>query len=456
MASTRRAAFTGEFITAPHLGLLSIASVLREGTFGDTRGCNVAVVDDQLCFLKDPSSMPGACLNGYKPDIIGGQAILSGIKNAINLLHLTRARFPGVLTVLGGIAPTQMDEELVQSGAVDVVIRGEGEQTFSELVQKYGDQGRSGLKTVTGITFKDEDGNTIKNPARVLIDNLDILPYPARNIIDINLYRRISPGRSGNLITSRGCTSTCAYCYSKYQWGVGQRRYSVERTIAEIRSMIENFKINRVRIEDDNFLEDKKWVLSFYEAIKKSGLHKEFEWEAKGRPEQIDEEIARKIREIGCFRVMIGVETFNDGLLKKLGRGVQADVVRRAINILHNAGIGIQPTVILGIPGESFESMRQTLDWLDNHLMGRDIIGPCFFMPFNRVSHEMANRFEYKIEIADIDCYTGHIPVTSSKECSYEDLWKLYEDMGSQRQGKYNHIGHLPSLEKIRKRMLEI
>lgn len=452
LASPRRSAFTGESISAPHIGLLSIASALREGTFADIRSVDVRVVDDQVYWIQNPESEPGDCIQGYCADIVGVQAVTAGIKNAIHLLRKVFECSPRSLKVLGGVA-SSMVQELFSTGYVDVIVRGEGEHTFSDLVQAYGETGLSGLRKVSGITYKNHEGKVIENKDRPSIDFLDKIPLPARDLVDINLYRRISKGRVGNVITSRGCSFSCPYCYSKHQWGIGQRHFSVDRAVLEIRVLVEDYKLDRIRIEDDHFFEDRQRVLTFCNALKETGLSKKIEWEAKGRPEQLDEEILRITRDTGNFRVMTGVETLNSDLLKRINRKVPIETIKRALDSLKKCGVGVQATIILGIPGETIDSMRKTLDWLDNRLSGRDIIGPCFFTPFAKVHKEMMERVNYTIEVHDTDYYAGHVPITSSPECSYEDLLSLYEEIGKQRQGSYKRIGHLRSMEEIRKRI---
>lgn len=455
LASPRRSAHTGEWITAPHQGLLSIAAVLRAGTFFDTRNVQVEVVDDQLEFLLVPNARPGACLSGHKADVVGVQAVTSNLKNAINLLDRARTLSPGVLTVLGGFAPTQEADQLVGSGAADVVVKGEGEYTFSELIYNYGTWGRAGLGQIGGITFRQDDGSVVTNPARPLIRQLDTLPFPARDLVDIPLYRRVSRGRAGNLVVSRGCSYACAYCYSKHLWGVGQRRFGVERTVAEIRSMVEEYGIDRIRIEDDDFLEDRRWLVGFCTAMIDSGLNRRVEWEAKGRPEHMEAEILRWMRQAGCFRLMMGVETLDPVLLRRLNRGLKSvALVKQALDRLSEAGIAVQATVILGIPGETAAGMRHTLQWLDEHLTGRSLIGPCFFMPFDRVAEAIVERMDFHIKNPDPDCYTGYVPVTASPACSYEELWAIYEEIGPARQRSFRRIGRLPTLEEVRRRMV--
>lgn len=457
LASARRSAYSGESISAPQLGLLSLAASLRAGTFRHTEGVDVRYVDDQLFVLDRPLAPPSTFLAGLQPDVVGVQALTSSLNNGLRLIAETRHARPHALTVLGGVGPTPVARELVENDQVDVVVSGEGEVAFSHLVAEYAENGRANFGKIRGITFRDDDGAVVQTPKAPPVVDLDRLPPPARDLADMGRYRTISRGRSGNLITSRGCSYACAYCYSKHQWGVGQRRHSAQRVVAEIRELVERYGFDRIRIEDDDFVEDGARMQELCRAIEDSGLQGRFEWEAKARPDLIDDEMARMLRRSGCFRLLVGVETLDWSLLRRLGRPVRVEVTERALATLAGAGIGVQATLILGIPGETEEAMRGTITWLQARL-GRnphDIVSPCFFVPFHReVERDVAKRLEFCLETTDTDCFTGHIPVTSSAGASIEQLWTLYDDMKpARRGGKYERVAYLAPLDEVRRRL---
>ncbi|MFI1483871.1 B12-binding domain-containing radical SAM protein [Streptomyces sp. NPDC020747] len=457
LVNARRSSFSGESISAPQLGLLSLAAVLREGTFHDTAGTDVHFIDDQLFVLERPLATPNEPLRGFTPDVVGIQVLTSSLKNGIKLASEVRHHHPRALTVLGGVGATPLARQLVEDGAADVVVKGEGEVTFSHLVHEFGNNGRKNLRKVRGIVFRDDDGEVVETPAAPQVMRLDKLPKPARDLADMELYRTISRGRAGNVVTARGCSYACAYCYSKHQWGVGQRRHSATRVMEEIRELVEGHGFDRIRIEDDDFVEDVPRMQELCQAIEESGLQGKFEWEAKARPDLIDDEMARMLRKSGCFRLLVGVETLDWTLLKRLGRPVKVAVTERALDSLGKSGIGTQATMILGIPGETDEAMRSTITWLQARLGGNphDIVSPCFFVPFHAdLEKDMAKRVEFTVETTDTDCYTGHIPVTSSPGASSDELWKLYDDMTPTRsQGQYKRIAFLANLNTVQTRL---
>jgi radical SAM superfamily enzyme YgiQ (UPF0313 family) len=455
LASARRSPHTGEAISAPHQGLLSLAAVLREGTFHPTRGFAIHVIDDQLEYLKAPDAAPGAWLKEHNPDIIGVQTTTSSLKNGIALIAEARRRFPRILSVLGGVGSTPIADQLVTEGSADVVVRGEGEQSFSHLVFTYATNARHEFHNIPGITYRTDDGETVSCASGQPLSSLDSLPLPARDLVDMPAYLRISRGRCGNLITSRGCSYACAYCYSRHQWGVGQRRVSVMRATTEVEVLVGEYGLDRIRIEDDDFTENREWVVAFCQELIARRLNEKMEWEAKGRPEHIDEEFAKQLRNAGCMRLLTGIETLDPQLLRRMSRPIKVEVLERAIRVMHDTGIGVQATLILGIPGETDTAMRHTLSWLNERLdRPHDITSPCFFVPFYaEIASAMGRRLPFRVETEDTAYYTGHVPVTSSDACSIEELWTLYHDMTPTRRGAYDRVAHLAQTEEVHRRM---
>jgi radical SAM superfamily enzyme YgiQ (UPF0313 family) len=455
LVAAKRSAFTGESISAPFQGLLSLAAVLRAGTFAETQGVHVAIVDEQLEVLGNRHYSRHAWFSRFRPDVVGVQVCTSSLKNGLAILREAKAILPNALTVIGGSGVASGAAGLLLSGVVDVTVHGEGEATFSELIGAFSGDGSRSFPRVRGITYLGDDGTPVYTGKREPIRPVDRLPFPARDLVDMQLYRRMSRGRAGNLITSRGCSYACAYCYSKFQWGVGQRRFTVDRTVEEIRLMLEEYGIDRIRIEDDDFMEDCGWVAEFCNRLLEENLHKRIEWEAKARPDHMDQDLLQLMRRSGCFRLLMGVETLDPGLLTRLSRPLQVAVLERALGLLRRNGIGVQATVILGIPGETDQAMRHTLEWLNVRLNGEhDITSPCFFVPFySEIGDAMRRKLPFKVEVHDTEWYTGHFPVVSSDACSFEELQSLNADMQDDRRGKYDRIAHLAQQDEVFRRL---
>lgn len=475
LASPRRSPYTGEQMSAPHLGLLSLAAVVRAGTLYDTAGTRVDVVDEQLLHLLDPDQVPGAFIDAIPasqaPDIIGVQAVTSGLSGAAAILERARRRFPRVLRVLGGVGAAQADEELVAAGTADVVVRGEAEIALAALVFHHGTTGRRSLSAVPGITYRTDDGAMVRTAMPGPIRNLDALPLPARDLVDMRLYARLSRGRCGNIVTSRGCSYACAYCYARHHWGRGQRRAGIARVIEEIRVLVEEHGVERVRFEDDDFTESSAWVAAICKLLQQTGLSRRMTWEAKGRPEHMEPRLLECMRRAGCTRLLMGVETLSHERLQRVGRPMRTSEIECALRNMQRAGVAVHATVILGLPGERADEMRASLDWLEARLQGpRDLISPSFYTPFfpgidqtmgrgtgqaihRGTRHAPGHGLDYAIEILDRDSYTGHVPVTSSAACSYEELMRLYMDTRPDGRGAYRRIAHRAGWNEIQQRI---
>jgi methyltransferase len=154
LVSARRSAYSGEAISAPHQGLLSLAATLRAGTFADTSEIEVDVVDDQLIAIDRPLAPPSSCLQSRQPDVVAVQTVTSSLNKGIRLLDEARALVPQALTVFGGVGPTPVGADLVAKGVADVVVRGEAEVSFSLLLEGWRTARRAALPSVPGITFR--------------------------------------------------------------------------------------------------------------------------------------------------------------------------------------------------------------------------------------------------------------------------------------------------------------
>jgi radical SAM superfamily enzyme YgiQ (UPF0313 family) len=219
--------------------------------------------------------------------------------------------------------------------------------------------------------------------------------------------------------------------------------------------MVEDYGFDRIRIEDDDFLESTEWVTEFCNRLIELNLNTALEWEAKARPDHMDPEMLALMRRSGCFRLLMGVETLDPALLARLSRPLQIAVLERALNLLRRHAIGVQATVILGIPGETAEAMRYTLNWLEERLKGNhDITSPCFFVPFySEIGDAMQRKLPFTVDVQDRDFYTGHVPVVSSSACSRNELELLYDDMKADRRGMYQRIAHLAQTDEVFQRM---
>ena len=287
----------------PPLGLAMIAAVLMEN------GYEVKILDLPALGLFE-NSLP-TIIHQEKPDVVGITAMTSTISSAVSTAKKVKETNSNIAVVLGGAHATILPEETLKNAPeVDIIVRGEGEQTTLELV-KVLEENPSSINQVLGVTYR--EGARIKsNPSRPLILDLDALPFPAFHLLPMGKYRLHPPfGRRSPvmpIITSRGCPYRCIFC-SKSVFGRKYRSNSPDYMINEIQLLVEKFGVKEIKFYDDAFTLDKKRVVSFCTQLKERGIG--IPWTCETRVNLVDEELLRIMNNSGCYMIEYGVESGN-------------------------------------------------------------------------------------------------------------------------------------------------
>ena len=239
--------------TSPYfpLGLLYLAAYVRE------RGHEVAVFDGTFA---DGVSAFATALDEEAPDVIGISALMPTRSDALMLARVAARR--GIFVIVGGPDPTTSPDKYLSDPAVDVVVHHEGEQTVAALLHRF-DEGTIGtLETEPGVAYRG-GGGVIVNESRPPIENLDELPLPARDLIDMDRYLGVwddSAGYSSTTITtSRGCAYGCDWCRDAVH-GMGFRQRSPESVAGEMKVIKDTYGVARLRMVDDVDALDRAWL----------------------------------------------------------------------------------------------------------------------------------------------------------------------------------------------------
>jgi radical SAM superfamily enzyme YgiQ (UPF0313 family) len=238
------------------------------------------------------------------------------------------------------------------------VVIGEGERTLVELARAVGED--NGIHHVSGLAFAD-GGRVIKTSARPLIDNLDKLPLPRRELLPMARYRALDTPCT--VITSRGCPYSCIFCSGHRMFGPRIRFRSPGLVVDEIERLQRDFGLARINIVDDTFTLNHNHARAVCEEMLKRSL--KLKWSVFARVDRIDEDLARLMQGAGCEWVLFGVESADEGILKTIKKGATPEDVRRGVRIAAAAGINVFNSFILGLPGESPETARKTLAFGD-------------------------------------------------------------------------------------------
>ena len=268
-----------------------------------------------------------------------------------------------LFVVLVGSHPTFFHKEIMKENKfIDAICRGEFDFTARDLAKAFS-EGKD-LKKVKGITYRDGERVCI-NEDRPLIQNLDQIPFPARNIVRDKNYRQgtFTGRHSTTMVSSRGCPYQCVFClWPNTLYGHKYRMRSAENVVDEIEEAVKKYGIDEIYFDDDSFALDKKRVLRICELIKKRNL--KVRWITQCRVNSIrDEEIANMMKEAGCHYIRFGVESGSQKMLNTMKKGITLNQVEKAFRICRKVGIKTQAFFLFGIPGETWQTIDESIEF---------------------------------------------------------------------------------------------
>ncbi len=332
----------------PPLGIAYLASVARKG------GHNVHIVDANV----EKKALAKTDLNYF--DVVG---ITSDTPRYYEALKIAKEiKKTGKFIIMGGYHVTFLDEEVLSSGYVDVVVRGEGEEIFLNLLNAL--ENNTGLKTILGISYLDGE-KFIRNDDALPPKNLDELPFPARDLLPISKYKTTLNGiPSANLITSRGCPYNCYFCASSKFGGIKWRARSAKNIVDEMEMLYNDYGYRAFEFLDDNFTLSKKRIFAFADELEKRKMT-DIIWWCFSRVDTIakNEPMVKRMAEVGAYRVFLGLESVNENVLDSYGKNIDNEEQIRAINLLRKYGIGIHGSFIVGDRNETKEMIMKTVNW---------------------------------------------------------------------------------------------
>ena len=340
----------------PPLGLLYLATTLME-------------IDIEVSVLDQPAKgftveETVKWVEKEDPDILGFSTFSASGRKAALLSNEVKKKNPDITVVFGSFYATfNADRVLRKYPSVDIIVRGEGEKTVIDLVDCL--KKRSKLKDVQGITFR--DGNAVvSTPDRPLIEDLDSIPFPDRNLLDVEYHSMIAGANIAikkftSIISSRGCVYGCRFCgCQKFARNVWRPR-SVENTLEELRYLIgEGFK--QLIFIDDSFTLNQKRVIKLCESMRKEKL--DIEWFCEGRVDNCSYEMLKELSKAGCKVIYFGIESANQRILDYYNKKITPQQSKNAVENARKAGIDtIVGSFIVGAPDETREEIQNTLEF---------------------------------------------------------------------------------------------
>jgi anaerobic magnesium-protoporphyrin IX monomethyl ester cyclase len=335
----------------PPLGLAYMAAVLEQN------GVDVKIFDCPVCDF-DHQKLK-AELDAYQPTIVGVGSMTPTIKSALKSAEVAKEVCPDSKVVMGGPHATFADTEILTSDSfVDIIVRGEGEKTILELAKQAPKM--HGLADVKGITFR-KDNQIVRTEKRPFIDDLDSLPKPAYHLLPMEKYR-ITGRNLLPIISSRGCPFQCPFCVASQMFGARFRGRSPKNVLDEIEWLRDEHGAQGIAFQDDTFSFDKKRTMDICDGIveRKINLH----WGCGTRADVVNKEVFQKMSRAHCDEAMLGVESGCQRMRDLLNKRVTNAQIENAVKWAKEAGIFVTVSVILGYPGETKESLQETLDYI--------------------------------------------------------------------------------------------
>ncbi|MCF7878856.1 MAG: radical SAM protein [Candidatus Omnitrophica bacterium] len=295
----------------------------------------------------------------YLPAAVGITVVSAKYRSALNLARLIKKIDPGIKIIAGGPHSTINPAEVLETKLFDFVVRGEGEDTLVELM-RYLIRGQGNLADIKGVSYY-KNGEIINNPQRQLIKNLDSLPFPDNDSIINKKY--MLPDDYAYLMASRGCPYRCIFCAAYKTWGRKVRTRSAIDLINEIKEIKDRYQPVYFHFQDDSFTINKKFIDSFCFRLKKESI--KIRWSCETRADLISDEIVKKMKKSGCYKVILGAESGNDFILKKIKKDVNCGQIEKAVKICKKNGLETSLFFMIGFPWETAKEIKETVNFME-------------------------------------------------------------------------------------------
>lgn len=353
----------------PPLGTLYAAATMRD------RGYEVALFDAMLAASEAEWA---AALDREQPDYaviyednfnyLSKMCLLNMREAAFNMIRMARER--DCVVIVGGSDATDHAEQYLQQGA-DYVLLGEGEATLAELMDHLTGRSDQPVAEIQGLAYKKESGKLPhRNLPRPDLKDVDSLPFPAWDLVDVDRYRRIWLERHGyysmNMVTTRGCPYHCNWC-AKPIWGQRYNSRSPENVVAELKWLKETYRPDHIWFADDIMGLKPGWWPAFADAVEAADARVPFKCLSRA---DLIMRVSKKggagadvdaLRRAGCDIIWLGAESGSQKILNAMEKGTTVEQIRGAAHRLHEAGIKVGFFLQFGYPGETREDIEMTL-----------------------------------------------------------------------------------------------
>ena len=374
------------------LGPAYIAAVLGE------QGYEVNVLD--LLVSRYSRDKIRKKLEEFRPDIVGVTSVTMNYPVASEILRYCKSVDGDIKTVIGGPHVTFCPvETLNEAPWIDIVVRREGEQTMLDIA------GGKKLEEIAGIAFRADDNEVSMTGERDLLQNLDDIPLPARHLFPLSRYHALDVHAS--IIAGRGCPFSCIFCVGSKMGGRRARYRNPKLVVDEVEQVLD-YGFKEVNFEDDLLTLNHRHLYAICDEIINRGL--KFNWSVFSRADTVNLELLRRMKEAGCNWMLYGVESGNQRILDTAKKKITLDKIREGVRLGQEAGINILASFIIGLPGETVETLKETNRFAQELGVsyGFNVLSP---FPGTEV-RERADEYGIEILTNDWSKYDANRPVT--------------------------------------------
>lgn len=408
----------------PSIGIAYIAAALLQ------QGYDVEIVDAYV----EQYSLEGLVERLARADLVGVSSLSASAGITYAICEALRRRRPETIIVLGNLHAALFPEESLAAGRRgDYIVHGEGEETFLELCDHLSGRRPGDLSKIRGLSYL-EGGKIVQTPVRPFLAELDRLPFPAWQLLDLDRYKtdprtHAGPGHKEiQILGTRGCPMGCTFCSSRSVRSQGQRyrMRSPNNILDEMRFMHERFGITVFNFMDLAFPLVREHAAEFCRLMIESGMNRRVRWISELRVRPLDEELVRLMRRAGCVRVCFGIESGNDEILARIRKNFTREDVVRAVGWCRAAGLDADGMFMLGLPGEDYAKIDDTIQLALDLKLRFAIFN--LFVPYpgcdlyDELNAAGEIHFRDWSEFVSYPAYSGHDPVYVPKGMTKQGL----------------------------------
>ncbi len=428
------------YVMAPPLGVLYLSSYAK-------KYCNAEVkIIDALRDNLNTKQITNMALE-YNPDIIGIHCLTAFYKQTVDICRSLKQE--GFKVFIGGVHPTFMPHTTLKDSGADFVVCGEGEIPLLRLCKN-----NLNHKNIQGVydleSLKDDDTQIDGTPVSKAetVKDLDTIPMPDWLQLPPASYPHsphavIARGNPiGIIMTSRGCPSRCTFCSSNnFYKGIRQR--SVENVIEEVKFQIEHLGIQELQFTDDNLTLRREYIIKLCNSLLENNIKIAWSTPNGVRADKVDKEVLALMKKSGCYLIDFGIESANNQILKNIRKGETIEQIDMAINLAHEAGMITQGNFIFGLPGETKETIKETIDYAVNSKLDRAGFFALRLLPGSDLSKKMKEKYQLNYDNTFIS-KPDWLPENLTEEDILRTIQKVYWKFYFRPKRLWNLLNDIP------------